>query len=157
MKLKSPFPLLNAFLIGSFIFAFIGCANEGSVENNTQPVQEEIAPATPGDNSQTSIDYVGTYKGVTPCADCEGIEVELTIHKDSTYSISNKYLGKGDGQPIVKTGKYTWSADGSTIELDGIQDAPSKFKVGEGRVWQLDMQGNKVEGELAEKYILTKQ
>jgi hypothetical protein len=66
-----------------------------------------------------------------------------------------KYLGKGDAKPVIKTGKYVW-VDGGTIQLNGITDGPSKYKVGEGRMWQLDMQGNKIEGELAEKYILTK-
>jgi uncharacterized lipoprotein NlpE involved in copper resistance len=150
--------LKRLFIAGVFlIFASCGTNSENATPAQEETVKEEIAPVPTGDNSQTSVDYPGTYKGITPCADCEGIEVELIINQDSTFSLSNKYLGKGDGKPFVKTGRYSWTADGSTIELEGISDGPSKFKVGENRVWMLDMQGNKVEGALADKYILTKQ
>lgn len=150
--------LKRLFIAGVFlIFASCGTNSENATPAQEETVKEEIAPVPTGDNSQTSVDYPGTYKGITPCADCEGIEVELIINQDSTFSLSNKYLGKGDGKPFVKTGRYSWTADGSTIELEGITDGPSKFKVGENRVWMLDMQGNKVEGALADKYILTKQ
>jgi uncharacterized lipoprotein NlpE involved in copper resistance len=150
--------LKRLFIAGVFlIFASCGTNSENATPAQEETVKEEIAPVPTGDKSQTSVDYPGTYKGITPCADCEGIEVELIINQDSTFSLSNKYLGKGDGKPFVKTGRYSWTADGSTIELEGITDGPSKFKVGENRVWMLDMQGNKVEGALADKYILTKQ
>jgi uncharacterized lipoprotein NlpE involved in copper resistance len=159
MKLiKNIESLKMLFMAGALsIVASCGTNTENASPAEETPVNEEIATAPTGDNSQNSLDYAGTYKGVTPCADCDGIEVELTINQDSTFSLSNKYLGKGDGKPFVKTGRYSWTADGSTIELEGITDGPSKFKVGENRVWMLDMQGNKVEGALADKYILTKQ
>jgi uncharacterized lipoprotein NlpE involved in copper resistance len=138
------------------MLTLIACGE--TTENDKAPETENVE-LIPGpadeDNTQNSVDYAGTYKGITPCADCEGIEIELTINMDSTYSHSSNYLGKGDGKAIVKTGKYVW-IDGGTIELDGMTDGPSKFKVGEGRIWQLDMEGNKIEGDLADKYILIK-
>jgi uncharacterized lipoprotein NlpE involved in copper resistance len=139
-----------------FMVNTIAC---GETTENNKASEVEISELVPGPvdehTTQNSVDYAGTYKGITPCADCEGIEIELTINMDSTYSHSSNYLGKGDGKAIVKTGKYVW-IDGGTIELDGMTDGPSKFKVGEGRIWQLDMEGNKIEGDLADKYILTK-
>jgi uncharacterized lipoprotein NlpE involved in copper resistance len=154
MKGLYPHRFIAVLLVVTFTLSMISCANEAVPP---PPVEEVQDPATPADNSQNSLDWNGTYKGTTPCADCEGIEVELRLSQDSTYTLSQKYLGKGDGTPIVKTGNFTWSTDGSTVELGGITDAPAKFKVGEGRIWMLDMQGNKIEGELADKYILTKQ
>ncbi len=148
----SVFLLLVSFTVLSLLACGENEANQSAVEDvklEFVEVQDTVH------TTQNSVDYAGTYKGITPCADCEGIEVELTILMDSTYSHSMKYLGKGDGQPVVKTGSYVW-VDGGTIQLEGIADGPSKYKVGEGRIWQLDMQGNKIEGELAEKYILTK-
>ena len=35
-------------------------------------------------NAQNSLDWNGTYKGVLPCADCAGIEKEITLYKDQT-------------------------------------------------------------------------
>jgi uncharacterized lipoprotein NlpE involved in copper resistance len=143
-------------LVSCTLLLFVACGENGADNSEVEEVKLELVevPDTVH-TTQNSVDYAGSYKGITPCADCEGIEVELTIQMDSTYSHSMKYLGKGDGQPVVKTGSYVW-VDGGTIQLEGIADGPSKYKVGEGRMWQLDMQGNKIEGELAEKYILTK-
>jgi hypothetical protein len=105
--------------------------------------------------SQNSLDYAGTYKGVTPCADCEGIETELTLKMDSTFVLSQKYLGKGEDAVAIRMGKYQW-VDANIIELIGISDGAGRFKVGEGRVWQLDMSGKVIEGMLADKYVLKK-
>jgi uncharacterized lipoprotein NlpE involved in copper resistance len=105
-------------------------------------------------NAQNSLDIAGTYKGVLPCADCEGIETEIEL-KDSAYVKKIKYLGKGDGQVNEDKGSFKW-LDGSTIELEGLVDAPNKYFVGENTLTQLDMEGNKVTGDLADKYILNK-
>jgi len=157
MIAKIPLQLLNILVLGASFFAFSGCSGDADkVEPENADLQQVVDMAT-AHNSQNSVDYAGTYKGITPCADCEDIEVELTINADDTYTISRKYLGKGDGQPIQETGKYAWTSDGSTIELQGITDAPSAFKIGEGIIWQLDKQGKRIEGKLADKYILTKQ
>lgn len=117
---------------------------------------EEKAMVPDGATSQNSLDYTGTYTGITPCADCEGIEVSLTLNGDSSYTHSMLYLGKSDVKPVVTNGKYTWTTDGSTVALVGLEGSANKFKVGEGQIWQLDMSGKKIEGELAEKYILKK-
>ena len=143
-------------LVSFTVLSFVACGDNDGSQSEVEEVRLELVKIPDSVHStQNSVDFAGTYKGITPCADCEGIEVELTINMDSTYSHSMKYLGKGDGQPLVKTGKYVW-IDGGTIQLEGVADGPSKFKVGEGRIWQLDMQGNKIEGELADKYILNK-
>jgi copper homeostasis protein (lipoprotein) len=110
-----------------------------------------------GDNSMTSLDWNGTYKGVVPCADCEGIETVITLNLDKTYALGTKYLGKKDVKSYVKTGNFEWSADGGSVTLKGISNGPSQYKVGENKLFQLDMQGKMIEGALASKYILTKQ
>jgi len=48
------------------------------------------------DNSLNSLDWPGIYRGVLPCADCEGIETEIKINADLTYVISSTYLGKNE-------------------------------------------------------------
>ncbi|HSK12715.1 MAG TPA: copper resistance protein NlpE [Phnomibacter sp.] len=142
-------------LIGMAAMTLAACGGQGEpAAGETQP--DQLVAIDSEHNAKLSLDYAGTYKGTTPCADCEGIEVELTINGDGTYTLSMNYLGKGDGTPFSSNGTYSWAADGNTIELDGISDGPSKYKVGENQIWQLDMEGNVVEGELADKYILTK-
>lgn len=107
-------------------------------------------------NSQNSIDWQGTYKGITPCADCEGIETEITLNENLSYVMKTKYLGKGDGKIFEEKGNFVWDKSGGSITLKGLKDRLSNYKVGENRLIQLDMNGTIISGALAEKYVLAK-
>lgn len=111
---------------------------------------------TNSDNSQNSLDWKGMYKGVTPCADCEGIETEIVLNADLTFTLKSKYLGKGDGKIFQEAGSFVWDKTGGIISLEGLKGRPSQYKVGENRLIQLDMKGKVISGDLAEKYVLTK-
>lgn len=151
---------LKFFLISISLFSFIffGCTQQmesdrtESTENNTELTSQPMA-----DNSMISLDWDGTYYGVLPCADCEGIETTIKLSKDLTYSLISKYIGKSD-KVFEKSGSFTWNEAGTTISLSGFNEGegPSKYFVGENRLTQLDLSGNKIEDELAEKYILNK-
>ncbi len=109
------------------------------------------------DNSQTALDWAGTYFNVLPCASCEGIETWLTLKPNSTFELKTNYLGLNDAREEIFTGTFEWDSSGSTIQLKGlIGDAPGKYKVGENRIWHLDQDGQVIEGALAERYILNK-
>jgi uncharacterized lipoprotein NlpE involved in copper resistance len=104
-------------------------------------------------NSQNALDWPGTYKGVTSCADCEGIETELILNKDLTFVLKTKYLGKEKENIFEEKGNFTWNASGSFISLNGI---PYQYKVGENTLTQLDLAGKVITGLLADKYVLKK-
>lgn len=108
----------------------------------------------PGHASRNALDWPGTYAGVLPCADCEGIQTTLTINADQTYVLITKYLGK-DGV-FEHTGSFTWAADDSTlfIEDDGIVRA---YRADENTLTHLDMNGQPITGALANRYVLHKQ
>lgn len=57
-------------------------------------------------NAENALDYQGTYKGVFPAADCPGIEIELTLHNDNTYTMNSSYMDRSE-EPIQQTGNYT--------------------------------------------------
>ena len=135
--------MTTKFLIAGFVSFFLFACNSN---------QPQVAT---GDNSQTSLDWNGTYTGITPCADCEGIETSVTLNKDSTYQVSNTYKGKS-AEAVIKTGTFTFNQDGNSITLGNITDGPSKYAVGENQLTQLDMEGNKITGDLADKYVLKK-
>lgn len=109
-----------------------------------------------GDNSETSLDWDGVYVGTTPCANCEGIETELTLSKDKMYVLKTKYMSKGMEKLNEERGTFSWDASGSVIVLNGLDHKPNQYKVGENHLVQMDMQGKIVEGNLASKYILQK-
>lgn len=98
----------------------------------------------------------GQYQGLTPCADCEGIEYLITLQPDFTYLGAKVYRGKND-QPYPLSGRWKFTAD-NRIEL---RDAPSpdyvyRFEIGENQIILLDRDGRRVTGELADRYILWK-
>jgi copper homeostasis protein (lipoprotein) len=107
--------------------------------------------------SQISVDWEGIYEGVAPCADCEGIRTRLTLAESRHYILELTYLGK-PGQVYVFRDQFSWNEEGSAIQLAGIlsDQAATQYQVGENRLIQLDLQGQRIEGELAEKYALQK-
>lgn len=105
-------------------------------------------------NAKTSLDYQGTYTGTLPAADAPGMLVSLTL-SDSTFVRTTEFVGKKNSKSEEK-GKYTWNDKGNTIILDGIKEGPNQYFVGENTLTQLDMEGNKITGDLAEHYVLKK-
>ncbi|NRF38919.1 copper resistance protein NlpE [Pedobacter foliorum] len=137
------------------------CSNNNKSQKNTDASLIDTAtakdPKTVVDahNAKTSLDWNGTYKGITPCADCEGIETEVTLNKDMTFIVKTTYKGKSD-KVFEEKGSFKWDATGSKISLEGLKDRPSQFFVGENTLTQLDLEGNRITGALAENYILKK-
>lgn len=161
---------LVTFLISLFLLC-ISFSCSKPTEN--QVVEEKIkVPETPadtlpesvsgathltGDNSMTSIYWAGTYFATLPCGRCEGIEMWVTLNSDGTYALNTNYLGLNDALEEEFTGKFTWDQNGGIVTLEGLKGTyPGKFKVGENRIWYLDMDGNQMTGPLADQYILTK-
>ncbi len=121
---------------------------------------QKSAPSAPkkiiiGDNSSVSLDWAGTYAGTVPCADCQGIATSITLNQDLTYKISTVYKGK-TMKFYENSGKFTWNDAGSTVLLEGITNAPNSYLVAENKLIQLDMEGQRITGALADKYILMK-
>lgn len=105
-------------------------------------------------NAENSLDWAGTYKGVLPCADCQGIETTLTLNKDYTYLLQRKYLGKNI-KASTKRGSFRFDANGSVAKLAGVEGA-DQFFVSEGYVSQLGLDGRPILGALARQYQMTK-
>lgn len=122
------------------VFALAACQMEG-----------KPTPVSGSDTSQNALDWPGTYKGVLPCGDCDGIETVLTLNADMTYRLIETYQGEA-GKPASAKGIFVWDKAGQVVTLAEGR----KFKVGEGRVWHLDMEGKVITGGLADAYVLTK-
>jgi hypothetical protein len=102
-----------------------------------------------------SLDYLGIYSGVLPCAACEGIETTIELGSGNSYVKKIIYLGKEDHQVVETSGTFTWNEDGNTITL--IEEiAPNQYFVGENVLFHLDIDGNRISGELAANYVLKK-
>ena len=137
--------LLSAALLA------VGCNEKPKKEETTTSTEEKIVDTH---TSENSLDWNGTYKGILPCADCEGIETSLLLNLDKTYIVTTTYLGKEE-EPSEKSGSFTWNAKGNQITLD--EDKNQQYAVGENTLTKLDNQGAKIEGALANKYVLSKE
>jgi copper homeostasis protein (lipoprotein) len=113
----------------------------------------DSSTGTEAHNSMNSVDWEGTYRGMIPCADCPGIETEITLNKDLTYSIRRKYLGR-DNAVFETKGNFSWSNEGSIVSLDG--DGSSYYQVGENKIILLDKDKKRIKSNFSEMYIFTK-
>lgn len=153
---------LLLFALTAALFASCGQSNK---QKEGEEAQESVATneaaqaelGNDGHNAQNSLDWFGTYEGLTPCADCEGIKVKVTLNEDQTFAIHNVYIKNGkEESPTDYTGKFVWDESGSIITLEGAKDVPTKFFVAEGRIIILDQEGKRIEGALADNYVLNK-
>lgn len=102
--------------------------------------RHDAAVPDPAHNSRNALDWAGVYEGITPCADCPGIKMRLTLHKDGRFDLSTQYLER-QVAPQTAHGQFSWNAAGSTITLDAAGWG-QQFRVGEGRLLQLNRDGS---------------
>ena len=149
-----------AISLASIFLVACNKAEKPKTEEHTPPATTEATSETVIDSEHTaenSLDWDGTYKGVLPCADCEGIETKLKLNQDKTYELKETYLGKGDGKAFESQGSFQFdSKNSSIIKLDKAGDS-RKYFVAEGYLNALDMDGNEITGDLADHYKLTKE
>jgi uncharacterized lipoprotein NlpE involved in copper resistance len=87
-----------------------------------------------------------------------GIETKISLNDDNTYQISWKYLEK-DNEVYENEGTFIWDSTGSMITFENLDTDkyPTMYKVCESYLLQLDLSGNVITGEWADKYILNKE
>ena len=142
------------FVLGSLVL-LAACGNQQVAEDKPTVVDSVVADTIVSAPPITATNYAGTL----PCADCAGIQTELTLRSDSTWSmhiIYDKRPAKGPGSnEFNESGK--WMVHGSdTVHLMGRTDAPSMYIKTDSALIQLGMDGKKIEGKLAAKYVLKK-
>ena len=145
------------YFIATLVVVMSSCAKKEKAQDNVEEVTDSMEIVAPDmHTAQISLDYMGYYSGVTPCADCKGIETSISLEDDKNYVLKTKYLGKKDAKVNEQRGLYTWNDAGNTITLEGIENGPTKYFVGENTLTQLDLEGNRIEGNLAPLYVLKK-
>jgi len=142
----------NTFLFLLFVAFFTSCQKQTNSKGNAN---DSIVLAKVIDAKNT-LNYEGNYKGILPCADCEGIETTVCLNENSTYSIRTTYLGKGN-KIFEQKGTFSWNKSGNIVTFDNIENAPNQYEVAKNTLTQLDMSGKKITGNHAADYILAKQ
>ncbi|WP_116109034.1 META domain-containing protein [Lewinella sp. IMCC34191] len=119
--------------------------------------QPESQPVSVGDNSRNSLDWPGTYLGSVPNTEGERITTSIRLRADGTYTLET-VMEDDTAEPIVDNGTFVWEPDGGSIKLTGIDSTtrPIYYQVGENRLRQLDLVNQSIEGNLNDRYVLTK-
>ncbi len=105
-------------------------------------------------HAQNGLDWPGIYYGFTPCADCNGVKTTLALNKNNSYMIITQYVGKSERE-FVEKGKFTLGNNSNTIVLTPRNSSTTRqYFVGEDMLIQLDNNGNRIAGKLADRYIL---
>jgi len=133
---------LKLFLLTLFLFSAVaGCSV------NKEFLNEH--------NAKNMLDWEGIYFGITPCADCPGIETTLTLNRNFTYKLSLVYQDR-DVNPFIETGTFKFDESGNKIELNNGENGFTKYFVSENYIIQLDIDGNFIEGDLKDYFKLKK-
>ena len=83
-----------------------------------KPKADADKPAASASQESAAPAFVGTYKGVLPCASCAGIETTLELAADGHYTLTTLFLEEPDAKPETVTGRYSQSDDKTLIRLD---------------------------------------
>ena len=121
--------------------------------------QTPSAPATDSTDTSTvvdshtaenALDWPGRYAGLLPCADCEGIQTQLTLNADKTYVLEEYYVKNGRAlHPSKATGRFQFDAKKpSLIRLENTSPTRVYF-IGEGYAEARDAQSrDKISSQL---------
>ena len=153
-KVNSVKKTFLVLMLSSFVLT--ACSKSENQSSSTASTPEALTPTTTpasestevnalpiSDTAETSLDWAGEYKGVFPCADCEGIKMELELKADKTYELSEKYLGKGKNNEFKSKGTFSFDTKNpSVITLDQAADH-RKFFIGENFAEARDIETGK--------------
>lgn len=93
-------------------------------------------------DSQQQLPLPAVYTGVTPCADCPGIEETLTLNTDKTFSLNRIYQERSS-EPYVETGN--WTVEGNKLILANPSGQQYYEIIGTNALRHLDSTGNRIE------------
>ena len=98
--------------------------------------------------------FNGVYNGITPCADCPGIKMEINFSPDSAFYETLEYIDRNT--KFSDTGRWQKSDSIITVFFPGNSNSQNrKFKIiNDSSIAMLDGEGHIITGPLKENYIL---
>ena len=140
-------------LILAAALALVACGGNAPKKKAAAETQTTTAAAPDMHTAETSLDYLGTYEGTLPAADCPGIQTTLTLNPDETYELHMKYIDRD----AEFDEKGVFSVKENLLTLTQLDDGSEEYyKVEENRLRMLDAEKQPVTGALAENYVLQK-
>jgi Uncharacterized lipoprotein NlpE involved in copper resistance len=117
------------------LFALFGCNNRAEVETLAPAQMAELKPMQQ------------SWRGILPCADCEGIETSLFLAKDGTWVMNERYQGVTK-EPSSFASYGTWARTAGKLVLTDSKGEKSWYRVKGDNLEMLDQEGNPIESTL---------
>lgn len=140
--------------IATLMIGLVSCKSGNKNTEETETDTMENSEMTTTVEEPKSFEKAGVYFGVVPCADCSGIEVTVELMSDQTYKLTEVYQEKEDGR-FETSGTIIWNPETNMITLGEGENTQMFLFEGDNLI-MLDKDGNKITGELADKYVLNK-
>ena len=115
-------------------FSLIGCNNRTEVEVLQPTRAAELKPMQQ------------SWRGILPCADCEGIETSLFLEKDGTWVMNERYQGVRD-EPSSFASYGTWARTADKLVLTDSKGEKSYYRAKGEALEMLDREGNPIESQ----------
>ncbi|GLR17317.1 hypothetical protein GCM10007940_19320 [Portibacter lacus] len=146
LSMQSALKMIFAMML---IVSVISCGEKNK--------QNDLGESIDMHTSEESLDWIGPYNGILPCADCPGIETTLTLQGNLKYELKMRYQEKSE-KVFIETGSFEWDDAGSiiTLNVDGKPSEDHQYKMIENGMLKLDNKGEEISGELAQMYLLNK-
>ena len=141
----------NKVMILAAAITLVACGGNQQKKAVSEKVKADAVKVDMHD-AESSLDYLGVYKGTLPAADCPGIETTLTLAPDGSYALHLKYIDRDS--EFDEKGAY--KVKGNLLTLTPMDGQPEYYKVEENQVRKLDADKQPVTGALAENYVLKK-
>ncbi len=137
------------------IVALAGVMVACNSKNRRQAAEQvEDAVTETVQNVQAPRDISGTYNGTLPTASGSGMDVTIVLSGKEDFKKSFFYVGEDD-KSYESSGLFVWNDAGTIITLVG-DEVPNQYLVEDNRLIQLDIEGNRITGSLADEYVLQK-
>ncbi|MFV0470448.1 MAG: copper resistance protein NlpE [Paludibacteraceae bacterium] len=146
MKIRILYIFILIIALGSCI------KNHDNKEKGSNNTASDSIIAT-GNEGIEKEQWVGDYRGLLPCADCQGIDMLLSLNEDTTYFLKMEYIGKGE--PFVDKGFFEWNSDRTKIVIES-EEGKQEFLIGDAALTMLNSKGKIDKGELETSFVLTK-
>ena len=144
--------VIYVLLVMFFVYS---CNTTKKEESKNEVLNSEESVVIDIHTSRDSLDWTGIYKGIIPSASGEGTDIEILIREDNTFLEKSIYLGKSE-EIFEVEGNFEWDNSGQIISLFEKGDIYRKYFVGENKIIMLDTEGNFIEGQLKDLYVLDK-
>ncbi len=144
------------FILSSvLLFAHLPVMAETLLRARAMTRQHETDHANHENHVDKSQEFRGVFYGFLPCNDCLGVKTTLSLKTNNNYLLVTQYT-RESAREFFEKGKYTWDDETRTVVLTprGEGDKRNYVIEDENTLVQLNSDGSRVTGKLADRYLL---